>query len=243
MLTEQDHHPPQHPASHRPAPGPMAPAHGAVVKIPQPEESRSRLPRQARPGPACASRPEGHPRPMPDHGRDDPGGIRARPPTPSPTAGHASRAASSSSAPPYVPATTYGSKSKTRATPGPAITPGMAGPTDSTSSRPSPETAAGASTATPPAAVSPGPGSAGPAAERHRPPPPGVAREPEREAVRADASRVRPKYRGRGREPRQPAHRVPPAACRRVRKVIDHRSLVTGAMLCCHCVRAGPDRT
>ena len=43
--------------------------------------------------------------------------------------------------------------------------------------------------------------------------------------------------------PRPPAHRVPAAACRRVRNVIDHRSFVTGGMWCCHCVRAGPDRT
>jgi hypothetical protein len=44
-------------------------------------------------------------------------------------------------------------------------------------------------------------------------------------------------------EPRPPAHRVPAATCRGVRNVIDHRSCVTGRMWCCHCVRAGPDRT
>ena len=44
-------------------------------------------------------------------------------------------------------------------------------------------------------------------------------------------------------QPRPPAHRVPAAGCRRVRNVMDHRSSVTGGMWCCHCVRAGPDRT
>ena len=44
-------------------------------------------------------------------------------------------------------------------------------------------------------------------------------------------------------EPRPPANRVPATVCRRVRNVIDHRSFVTGGMWCCHCVRAGPDRT
>lgn len=44
-------------------------------------------------------------------------------------------------------------------------------------------------------------------------------------------------------EPHPLAYRVPDAACRRVRNVIDHRSRVTAGMWCCHCVRAGPDRT
>ena len=44
-------------------------------------------------------------------------------------------------------------------------------------------------------------------------------------------------------DPRPPAHQVLAAACRRVRNVIDHRSWVTGGIWCCHCDRAGPDRT
>ena len=107
----------QHPAVHRSAPGPMAPAQGAVAKSPGLRSFGhaypGRLEQVQRVRAELGAILNGCP--IADETILVASELAANAP---PTAVHASPTAGSSSAQRYAPVTTYGSKSRTRATPG-----------------------------------------------------------------------------------------------------------------------------